>query len=201
MTMMENLENLLHEHYKDTFAHIRERERQRDRLFLIIVALLGILVLQLRYSLFLSQAVSEVGFAGVKLKLSEVPMPVLLSTTWTFLSVMLLRYCQVAVHVDKQYDYLHCLEGRLSEAMGDKRAVYRESSGYFTKKTQCFRNWSWVFYTAFFPAIIVVSVCWSTFLEWHAKAIPMPHKFYDSALGVLTIISLVLYTVGLWLKR
>jgi hypothetical protein len=201
MTTMDDSANLLHDHYKDSFAHIRDRENQRELLFLIVVALLGGIVLQLRYSLVLPQTVSEVTIAGVKLKLSNVPMAALLSTSWTFLSVILMRYCQTAVHVVKQYDYLHGLERRLSATIGVENAIYRESTGYLTEKTKCFRHWTWIFYTKIFPAIVIVSVGWSLFLEREANAIPVPHKVYDSAMGVITVLTVMLYAGGLWPKN
>ena len=199
--MIEPLATLLHEHYKDTFAHIREREKQRDRLFLIVLAVLGLLVFQLQYALTLQQVVDEVSIAGFKMNLSKVPAPALLSLSWTFLTVVILRYYQVTVHVEKQYDYLHSLECSLSNALEGRYSIHRESSGYKTKKASLFRYWAWIFYTALFPAIVIVAVGWSLLLEWNAVVIPVPYRYFDSTLALIIICTLALYGIGVWLKR
>jgi len=199
--MNEALANLLHDHYKDTFSHVRERERQRDRLFLIVLGLLGLLLLQLHHSLLLQQAVTEVTIAGAKFSLSRIPIPVLLSTSWVFLAVFLLRYYQVVIHIEKQYDYLHPLESRLSKALGEDGSIRRESTGYATKKYSFFRHWVWVFYTCLFPVIVLASIGWALLLEWNAMVIPIAHKCFDSALALVVALSLAFYGVGRWLNR
>ncbi len=199
--MSEALANLLHDHYKDTFSHIRERERQRDRLFLIVLGLIALVLFQLHHSLLLQKAVTELTIAGFKLNLSKIPFPVLLSTSWMFLAVFLLRYYQVVIHIEKQYDYLHPLESRLSKALGEDGSIGRESSGYTTKKASFFRHWVWVFYTGLFPVIVLASIGWALLLEWNATLIPMAHKCFDSALAIMVLLSLALYGVGCWLNR
>lgn len=94
--------NILHDHYKDSFTSIRERERQRDILFLIVIALLGFVVFQVTYAS-LSGVLSEIDAGAATLDLTKVPEAAILSTTWTFLLALMLRYCQVSVHVEKQY--------------------------------------------------------------------------------------------------
>lgn len=199
--MHETLINLLYDHYKDTFSRIRERERQRDRLFLIVLVLLGLLLLQLNHSLLLQETLTEVTLAGAKFNLSNVPTPILLSTSWIFLVVILLRYYQVVVHIEKQYDYLHPLEKRLSKMVGEKGSIERESSGYTTRKAFLFRHWAWIFYTLLFPGIVLVSIAWGLLLEWSAKSIPLTHLYFDAALAFMAICTLILYGVGTWLDR
>ena len=199
--MSEALANVLHDHYKDTFSHIRERERQRGRLFLIVLGLIALVLFQLHHSLLLQQAVTEVSIAGFKLNLSKIPFPVLLSTSWMFLAVFLLRYYQVVIHIEKQYDYLHPLESRLSKALGEDGSIRRESIGYTTKKASLFRHWVWFFYTGLFPVVVLASIGWALLLEWNATLIPMVHKCFDSALALMVLLSLVLYGVGCWLNR
>mgnify|MGYP006894386006 CR=1 len=38
---------IIYKHYEDTFSIIREREKQRDFLFLVVIGFLGLLVIQL----------------------------------------------------------------------------------------------------------------------------------------------------------
>lgn len=196
--MNESLAAILHDHYNDTFGHIRERERERDRLFLIVLALLGFVLLQLRYTLLVQTAVTEVTFFGISIAPEKIPTGVLLSTSWTFLAALLARYYQVSIHVDKQYDYLHDIESRLCGALGEDNCIYRESSGYLTKKFRASRHAVWIFFTALFPLIVVAAVGHGMYLEWCMAKLPIAHKIFDSVLATSAVVSAVLFTVGCW---
>jgi hypothetical protein len=100
---------LLHDHYKETFSYIRDRERQRDRLFLVVIGLFGLLTTAILFSAGFSIALKEVGIAGSKADLSSLPAGAILGATWVFTLAMTLRYCQVCIVVERQYPYLHTL--------------------------------------------------------------------------------------------
>jgi len=193
--------DILHSHYKDSYDRIREREKQRDCLFLLVVALLGLIALELRYSVAIHAAISELSLGGLKVKLSQVPLPVLLSTTWTFFSVMLLRYYQVTIDVEKKYTYLLVVEARLSKCIGEKKIICRESSAYITKKGKWFRYWAWLFYTAAFPVIILVIVVCTILIEVNNPDIPSGHIVYDCVIAGLSLVSVLLYLFGVWFKK
>lgn len=194
-------QEILYAHYKDSCERIREREKQRDRLFLLVVGLLGLLVLTLRYSVVLHAAIPEISLGAIKIKLTQVPITVLLSTVWTFLAALTLRYYQVTLDVEKKYDNLHTLETRLSAALDDTNVIDRESAGYITKKGRWFRHWVWVFYTAAFPIVIISVVVWAIANEVCAGSTPLSHRVYDIALAAFTLISVVFYLEAIWLKR
>lgn len=153
------------------------------------------------YSVALSKAVKQINIVGVSLNFNEIPIPALVSLTWTFFSVVLFRYYQITVHVDKQYNYLHKLEQKLSEMLQEPKLISRESAGYLTEQYSWFRHWVWIFYTAIYPTIIMVAVVWNLHLEWSVKTIPVYHKIYDTVLGGLGIISIILYLVGQWFEN
>lgn len=201
MSKAEPATGILHDHYKDTFTHIREREKQRDRLFLIVIAALGALVLQLTYTAAATKIVAEVEVLGVKVQVDKVPMPVLLSTTWTLLAGLFLRYCQITIHVDKQYDYLHDVERRLSAALGMNGAISRESNGYLTKKSQWFRTFVWLFYIIAFPAVVILATLFSIVMEWWGTSIPLVHKWFDGVVAGGVVVLVGVYIAGVWFGR
>lgn len=166
-----------------------------------MIGLLGLLVLQLRYSAALADASAEVVVLGVRVYMDQVPLPAFLSTTWTFLAVLVLRYYQSIAHVDKQYTYIHRLEHRLSTALGGKELITRESDDYFTQKGSWLRHWTWRFYTSVFPGIVMVTIAWSGYTEWGNTDIPLTHKLYDSVLGLFVIGTLICYLVSQWFER
>lgn len=194
MSNSTNIE-VLYDHYKDSFDQIRQREKQRDRLFLILLGLLGGLVLQLSYT----QAAlpSEIEFLGIKADIQKVPMPAVVSTTWTFLASLLLRYCQVSIQIERLYFYLHDLEKRLSATMEMENAIYREGRDYFQKQTKSFREYVWQFYRRGFPAVVLIAVGTSIFIELNETSISKWHKGYDLAVAVAVAVLTFIYAKGL----
>lgn len=199
--MNESTINILYDHYKDSFSHIRERERQRDRLFLYVLGLLGLVLFQLHYSLLLQQTLTEINVFGITLKISSIPIPVLLSVSWTLLAVFLLKYYQAVIHIEKQFDYLHSVEFQLSELLGNNCSIERESTAYMTQKARLFRHWVWFFYTLFFPLIVLASSVWAITLEWRTILIPIEYRFFDSIIVLIIATTLVFYIIGVWIGR
>lgn len=182
--------DILHDHHKDSFENIREREKQRDRLFLILISLLGLLVIQLQYNL---AGIPEISILGVKVLLDKLPGAVILSATWTFFLVLLVRYYQVNVVVENQYDYLHRLEEQISALLGDEKLYRRESAAYLVKKAQAFRTWIWRFYTIAIPIIVIAATARAAYLEFYSVTIPLYHKIYDAAALAASLWLITLY--------
>lgn len=199
--VLEKRLEILYDHYKDTFLKIQVNEKKRDRLFYVIIGFLGLLILQFIYSIALPKVVKQINILGFSFSFNEIPVPVIISLTWTFFSMIVIRYYQIIVHVDKQYNYLHELESKLSNFLDKPQIISRESSGYLTNNYSCFRHWVWIFYTAIYPAIIILAIFLNFKLEWSVQSIPQYHKIYDTILGVLAIITMVFYLVGNWFKK
>ena len=60
----------LYDHYKDTFGRIRDREQRRDRLFLWLIGLLGVLFLFADYP----QVIKIIGLAIPAVKVPDVDL-------------------------------------------------------------------------------------------------------------------------------
>ncbi|MFA5747461.1 MAG: hypothetical protein WC926_05350 [Candidatus Paceibacterota bacterium] len=112
---------IIHDHYKETFSYIREKEKKRDFLFIIIIALIGILFLEVQYSGIFSILLNKVKLNFAEVDLSVMPISIFLSVTWTYLFMVVLRYCQSSIFVERNYDYLHKLEEKISGVIGDKK--------------------------------------------------------------------------------
>ena len=181
---------LLHDHYKDSFYHIRETEKQRDRLFMILIAILGFLFFAVMYPDSLRAIIST---SGAKLNLAELPIAAILSATWTFLLATTLRYCQSSINVERQYSYLHALELKISENLGDPDAYRREGRAYL-HDYPAFSSWAWLFYTGIFPAIVIAATAVLAYTEITKLQVPTYHKWYDAIVaGMGIVLSMVLY--------
>lgn len=184
--------DLLHDHYKESFAYIREREKGRNRLFLLVILLAGALFLQIQYPLNFKAAIGDLKLPNASLSLESLPLSSLLSLTWTFLFVLTLQYCQHSVHVERQYRYLHLLEDKISDWLGDGD-IYRREGRVYLEDYPAFSNWTWIFYTFLFPILMLVSVIALFVLEFSKLDYSIYYKIYDSFLGTGVLVSLFLY--------
>lgn len=190
---MTNLE-ILHDHYKESFSYIRDREKQRDNLFLVQIALLGLLFLEVYQTAGIQGLlkIMEVSAAGAKLNIGELPSAVVLSVTWTVMLALTLRYCQTSISVERQYGYLHGLEEKLSSLLGDKDVYRREGKAYLAEYP-LFSEWVWRFYTLVFPLIVAGSVFYLVGWELWYKSSGHYNTVYDLLIGVGVVMTLGLY--------
>jgi hypothetical protein len=183
---------VLHDHYKESFLHIREREKQRDRLFMFVIALIGVLFLEIQYSDMFSMILGNVKLEFIELNISIMPISVFLSVTWTYLFVIVLKYCQTAIFIERQYDYLHHLENNISKLFGHQDIYCREGKAYLNRYP-LFSNLVWIFYILLFPIIVILSVGLIIYIEGYKIKAPLYHLIYDSILTIGIAASFILY--------
>lgn len=186
--------NILHDHYKESFLYIRDREKQRDRLFLFIIALIGILFLEIQYAEIFPNIFKNINLKSFNLNLSTIPIFVFLSITWTYLFVLILKYCQIAIGIEKQYEYLHILEKKISNIFNDKEIYNREGRAYL-KNYPIFSEFAWIFYVLVFPIIAILSTALLLYLEWNMENTIYYHLIYDSLLVLGVALSFILYRI------
>lgn len=191
---------LLHDHYKDTFSYIREREKQRDFLFLLVIALFGVLFLEVQYPANFQAIFSEIQAQGAKLDLRAIPLAAIMSVTWTIVLIFAIRYCQVSISIERQYDYLHKVEEKLGDIFGDSEIFCREGAAYLSKYP-LFSTWTWIFYTALFPIIVVAAVIPLLYVEWSSPNYPVYHRVYDTIIALAVIASFVLYRIAPYVQE
>jgi hypothetical protein len=193
---------LLHDHYKDTFSLIREREKLRDTHFLIVVALFGVLFLEVQYPSNFQAIFSEFTTSGAKLDLRAIPFAAIMSVTWTLTLLFAMRYCQTSIHIGRQYAYLHQLEDKLSGLFGDEDVFRREGRAY-KNNYPLFSSWAHFFYAWLLPLIVITAVTALLTLEWNApdSLLPLYHKFYDFTTASAVMLSFILYRVLPQLRR
>jgi hypothetical protein len=115
--------DILHDHYKESFALIREREKLRERYLLFLLGLYGLLIVEIGYPAQFDGSVGSVSVAATTIDLTPLPLAALLSATWVFTMAVALRYCQLAITVERSYTYLHHLEDVISPLLGEGLGV------------------------------------------------------------------------------
>src|SRR5215207_7486688 len=185
---------VLHDHYKESFSYIRERERERDRLFLILIALFALLALEIQYPFNFRGAVGTLSFLGIELNVDALPLPAFLTATWVTVLVITLRYCQASTNVERQYDYLHTLEDKISAELGDDELYRREGRAY-ESNYPLFSWWAYRFYVVVLPVIAIIATVVLIFQEWTRLEYPLLSRIFDliSASGIA--VSFILYRI------
>ncbi len=190
----EEVVSVLHDHYKDTFSHIRDRERQRDRLFLLLIALYGVLTFQVQYPANLTTAVKQITVAGVGIETAALPMAALLDATWLLALLTALKYCQTTVTVERQYPYLHRLEQEISGRLGDPDVFSREGKTYL-RQYPLLLNWAWFCYVVIFPLSVLLATVTLMTTVWLRLAYSLPHKLFTTTMAVALVLAFALYQV------
>lgn len=193
---------VLHDHYKETFEIICNREKVRDRLFLLVVGLIGLLFLFALFPVEITGSIAkmELYVGGAKVEMSRLPLAIPSSVAWSVLFILALRYCQTAVTIERQYNYLHDIEAEISWLLGGKDLYRREGQAYKTRKPWL-THWAWVLYTIVFPGTGIVLIC--VLVKAEAKAVA-PHTFnlgYDRTVAIGVVISLLLFVGPQIVKR
>lgn len=183
---------ILHDHYKESFSYIREWEEKRDRLFIFVITIIGILFLEIQYSDLFSSILGNVKLEFIELNIALMPISVFLSLTWTYLFTIILKYCQHSILIERQYDYLHHLESKISKFFGNRRIYCRESRAYLDKYP-IFSELAWIYYSFLFPIIVMFSVWLAIYLEWNKISGPLYHLVYDLSLSIAVITYLIFY--------
>lgn len=181
-----------YDHYKDTFASIREREKERDRLFIYLVLAFAVLGVQVLYPAQFKGTVESFSFAGVTIAVGVLPTAALLSATWVLVSAIGLRYCQRVVWIEQQYGYLHQLEVALEPQLQQVAPFRREGAAYLNNAPP-FQDWAWILYVVVFPGTAVLATVALLMVEWTLLSYHSVHTVIDTAMAVALLTSLYLY--------
>lgn len=181
---------VLYDHYKESFSYIREREKQRDYLFLVVIGISGLLVLAVFFPKNFQDVIQDPAASGLVTNIKALPFPVITSGIWTFLLIFFIKYGQSTINVERQYEYLHHIEGRISDLFGDKDIFSREGRSY-EKNYPIFCWWVWIFYTVFFPIVLIIAITTVLWVERYSQE--GYYQYYDPVVYFSIIVSILLY--------
>ncbi len=202
---------VLHDHYKETFARQRETEAARDRLFLWVIGLFAILILEIGYPAAIGASLGKIGVAGAEINLQALPLPALLNATWVLTLALALRYCRVAIHIDRQYDYVHMLEQNISPILRNSQGhkagetvptqlldedIYQREGTVYLRGYPLLLNATWIAYVVIFPIILLVATIGLITWEWRRLPYPVLNRAFDTGVALALIAFLVLYRVA-----
>ncbi len=186
--------SIVHDHYKETFAAIRERERLRDRSFMILIGLFALLALEVYNPAQVGASIGVLHVLGTDIDLKQLPLSLLLDASWVLTLTVALNYCRAAAHIERQYLYLHTLEDWISAALGDDSLYRREGRVYLTNYP-LFLNWAWFLYVIVFPVVLILACLVLVGHQWFSLPYSIWHKSFDTIMALFILASFAVYTV------
>ena len=174
--------DLLHDHHKDSFAYIVEREKERERLLLILIALFALLALEIGYPVRVEGALGTASIFGVGVNIDALPLPAFLTATWVLVLAMTLRYCRASINIERQYKYLHTLEKEISAHLGSN--IYRREGDAYEDNYPLFSWSAWRFYTVMLPIVAALAVFALYYQEWEGLTYSWLYKVSDLVVAV-----------------
>ncbi len=145
---------ILNDHYKDTFSYQIGYLKRRNRLSLYLFIALVIMFLEVvspaETAAIILRLILKYLINGITLDAGFVRC-----FAWFFLFGLVVRYCQIAVTVERQYAYLHKLEAELVPFFSSGIPFTREGKSYL-KNYPTLSAWSHILYTWIFPLILLL---------------------------------------------
>lgn len=185
---------ILNNHYNETVSGFTKLSKSRDRSFVILLILLGVMSFQL-FSPDQSESVLT-QFAQKKLEVDATPSIAYIgSLIWFSVLAVAVRYFQSVINIEKQYNYSHKLEVILSKYYSDE-AFTKEGKSYL-KDYPIFSDWINFVYRSTFPVLFVVAITVKIVSEWSISSFYELSLLFDSAIYVMLIITTALYIFSL----
>ena len=157
---------ILLQHHQDTFSHTRIYVGMRDRSFFFVLIALAATVFE--------SATPGGGGGLIAAMFARVIGPgvivhadFLSCLLWFLLFAFVLRYYQLNVTVQRQYTFLHLLEGEMTTLYGRNYVFERESRSYLAQHP-VFSTCVDYLYTWLFPLLLIAMVTHRGIEEWRA---------------------------------
>lgn len=184
--------DLLYSHYNDTFSILKDKEKKRDRLFIILFLLMMLLFLFSINQDSMYQMIKE--FIKNKTDISlAFGFNVVLSFLWIILFYSTIKYYQIVVHINRGYEYLHKLEANIDSKVDFK--FERESKAYLDEYP-ILLEFIYQMYIKVFPILYVVIVYYKIILEWQSTEYIF-NNISNTIMATLIIIATVFYFFAL----
>ncbi len=153
---------LLYDHYKETFSRIKECLNDRNHFFVMVFIVIAVQFLFATSSDTISSVIVSLVQEKYKIDISA-QMSIIQSLLWLILLYLTMRYYQINVYIERQYNYIHSLEEDISREAGIK--FDREGGDYLSNypKMNSFMD---ILYKWIFPIIYCLIICYKIINEY-----------------------------------
>ncbi len=192
---------ILYDHYNNTFSYIKECIKKREKLFILAFVFLFINFLQIFFS-------EECLKIANRLLENEINAKSLIfigegffsNILWFFLLGVVIRYFQINILINRQYDYIHKLEKKICKLVNDKNFLTREGVAYL-KKYSFFSDWVHILYVYIFPSLLLLISLSRIIVEFIKAGEITWSNFISTVFFILIAITTILYLVFIKFKK
>lgn len=187
---------LLYDHYKETFSRIKECLNDRNRFFVMVFIILALQFLFATSIDSISSLISSLVFEKYKIDISG-QMSIIQSLLWLILLYFTMRYYQINVYVERQYNYIHSLEEDIAREAAVK--FDREGGDYLSNypKMNSFMD---ILYKWVFPIIYCLIICYKIVIEYITSKFSLL-LILNTILFISCFILTILYLIFLHKKQ
>ena len=186
---------VLNNHYNNTVADMKKTAGSRDRAFVTVFVLLGvmsfILVSPNQSQSLLSQIITT--RLGIDATLS---LSLMGSLIWAGILFTSIRYFQTVINLEKIYNYSHRLEEELSKNYSG--VVFTREGKSYLENYPIYSEWLHLVYRYIFPVLLVILLALKIITEMATKDYPTLPLLIDSLIFIMTVISVILYVYSIW---
>ncbi len=156
---------LLYDHYKETFSRIKESLNDRNHFFVMVFIVIAVQFLFATSADTISAVIVSLIQEKYKIDISA-QMSIIQSLLWLILLYLTMRYYQINVYVERQYNYIHSLEKDIAKEVDIK--FDREGGDYLSNypKMNSFMD---ILYKWIFPIIYCLIICFKIIIEYIAS--------------------------------
>ncbi|KKT57430.1 MAG: hypothetical protein UW81_C0024G0001 [Candidatus Giovannonibacteria bacterium GW2011_GWC2_44_9] len=190
----------LNDHYKDTFAQIRDYISLRDKLLIWILLVAAVMLFEVfspsEAGLAIAQFASEkVGLNGALINTSFIG-----SVIWFLMLVLTMKYFQTVGLIEKHYDYIEKVEDAIRKNYDGATGIFSREGRHYLENYPLFSDWSWLLYTIIFPILLVAVLLYKIYNEVFISGCSV--IFYINLLIFICIVtSTILYLRMLHFKK
>lgn len=186
---------VLSKHYDDTFALIQGKIVQRDKVFYLAILMLVVILFQIYSPTVATEIITQV-IAKKLATTVKIDFSFIDSVIWFCLSILLVKYYQTVVYLERQYAYIHRIEEEIEK---DCKVFSREGKSYLDNYP-AFLNWSHYLYTIIFPILLIVITAVKIRANWKSFGLSPVLKWLNLVLFFFILISTMLYLKSIFWK-
>lgn len=191
---------ILHDHYKDTFALQREYLKLRDRLFVYTLLVFAAMFILTIVPVDPSKAVSDIVKEQLKVTLS-MNRDAVYSMLWFALLCLVVRYFQTNIVVERQYDYIHKVEDELNSSYDPQGDIFTREGKSYLNNFSSFSTLSGYLYILVFPVLLIIVTSYKIYTEVMEKSSFDLSLVLNIIFWLLTFVYTVVYTISLHFKK
>lgn len=182
--MDRNLIDLYYDHYKESFALSKSEQKQRNKNFVLLCLLEGLLYLiSVRPEVALELV--DLGIQSQFNKTFEISLDLLQTLDWLFICYVMIRYCQNTLYIERMYHYLSNLEDFISKESGTD--IFQREGANYLKDYPIVLNLIDLFYKMVCPVLFEVINLYRIINEWDSKSIHM-NLILDTTICIMILI-------------